>query len=103
MAQLNDKKNVARGKTGNSTLVFRQNLRPAVEVNWSDIDPLIIRRATDAVARAGGAIMFGRTSDRGAFSICVLYADQKLKEYPHSVDDCIQTLLAIEEDMTAEI
>jgi hypothetical protein len=38
------------------------------------------------VTSFGAAIMFGLTSDQGAFSICVLDSDNKIKEYPHDGD-----------------
>lgn len=78
-------------------LVWRKNLRPPVECHWSDIDPAIIRRTIDAATRAGGAVMFGVTSDGGAFSICVLHQNDKLKDYPHGKDECEQALLGVEQ------
>lgn len=32
--------------------------------------------------------MFGVTTDGGAYSICVLHGSQKVKEYPHTTEEC---------------
>lgn len=67
--------------------------------NWSDVDATRLRTCADAVTRAGGAIMLGLTSDGGAFSICVLLADEKIKEYPHGKEECEKLLVALTEHM----
>jgi len=76
----------------------RSNLRPVLTVYWSSIEATSIRGALDAVTRAGGAIMFGRTSDGGALSICILDRDQKIKEYPHTSEEAEEVLAAILEE-----
>ena len=76
----------------------RTNLRPVLEIHWGDIDATAIRLAIDAVTRAGGAIMVGRTSDGGALSVCILDGDTKIKEYPHTVDEATALLRAIAEE-----
>jgi len=73
----------------------RSNLRPVMEIHWSDIDAVALRLAIDAVTRAGGAIMVGRTSDGGALSVCILDGDTKIKEYPHTVEEAVALLGAI--------
>lgn len=90
-----------RGKKSETkpfSLVRRSNLRPVVEIHWSDISADILRLAIDAVTRAGGAIMVGRTSDGGALSVCILDGDTKIKEYPHDVPDAEALLRAIAEE-----
>jgi hypothetical protein len=79
-------------------LVKRTNLRPVLEIHWSDLSPDSIRGAVDAVTRAGAAILMGRTSDGGALSICILDGDSKIKEYPHTVEEATQLLAAILEE-----
>lgn len=96
MATAPSNRGKGNGQPIRKPLVWQKNLRSAVECYWSDIDPTIIRRAIDAVARGGGAVMFGVTSDGGAYSLCVLHDDQKLKDYPHGPDECHEALLAIE-------
>jgi len=73
-------------------LVWRKNQAFGTECHWSDVDATILRGAIDAVSKAGGALMFGVTSDGGAFSLCILQGDQKVKEYPHSPASCEETL-----------
>lgn len=80
------------------SLQRRSNLRPVIEIHWSDIDATSIRGALDAVTRMGGAIMFGRTSDGGALSICILDGDSKIKEYPHTVEEAEAVMSAILEE-----
>lgn len=77
-------------------LVWQKNFRAPVECHYSDADATIIKRAIDAVARGGGAIMFGVTSDGGAYSLCVLHDDSKVKDYPHGVDELHEALLGVE-------
>lgn len=76
-------------------MVRRTNLRPVIEIHWSDIDPQHIRGAVDAITRAGAAVLLGRTSDGGALSICILDGDSKIKEYPHTTEETEQLLAAI--------
>lgn len=64
--------------------MWRPNTGDNAHYNYSDIDPTILRGAIDSVARAGGAIMFGLTADGGAYSLCILQGQEKLKDYPHT-------------------
>jgi len=81
----------------NKVLVWKKNLQSAVPRYWSDVDPTTIRFAIDSVTRAGGAIMLGVTSDGGAYSLCILHQNEKLKEYPHSPEECVELLQSIGE------
>lgn len=76
----------------------RSNLRPVVEIYWSDLESQDLRLAIDAVTRMGGAILFGRTSDGGALSICILDGNEKIKEYPHTVAEAAAILTSIVEE-----
>jgi hypothetical protein len=67
-------------------------------VYWSDADATALRLAVDSITRAGAAVMFGRTSDGGALSICILDGDSKIKEYPHTAEEVADTLAAIAEE-----
>lgn len=84
--------------TNGTRLNFRKNLRPVVEYYWSDVDPGMIVEAIDAVTREGAAIMFGRTSDGGAFSLLILHGNEKAKEYPHTVEECQDLLRDIKNE-----
>ena len=83
--------------------LWRKNLVVHEVVNWSNVSSDVIRGAIDAVARGGGATMLGTTSDGGAYSICVLLDQDKLKEYPHSVDECEQVLRSLCEYMAERL
>lgn len=92
MAQTNDN-NTHNGKAAHkAALVWRQNQRNVEPRLWSDIDSDAIRAAIDAVTRSGGAIMFGVTSDGGAYSLCILQGNDKIKEYPSSPEAALETL-----------
>lgn len=93
------KPGVERGKPVEVARLWKSNTSLFAVCNWSDVDPLSIRTCTDAVTRAGGALMLGITSDGGAFSICVLLADEKIKEYPHGKAECEKLLQALTEHM----
>lgn len=67
---------------------WRENRGAALEVVWGDVDATKLRGMVDSITRAGGAVMLGRTSDGGAYSICVLMDSERLKEYPHTVEEC---------------
>lgn len=97
MASQHENQKQQPSSKGKQPLVWRKNLRPAVECYWSDVDPAKIRRAIDAATRAGGAIMFGLTSDGGAYSLCILSGADKVKDYPHGAVECEETLLSIEQ------
>lgn len=66
--------------------------RPQKSVQWSEVGNQLLRDTVCAIADSGAAIMFGRTSDGGAYSITVLDGDSKIREWPHTVDECETTL-----------
>jgi hypothetical protein len=86
----------ANGKTGPKVLAWRNNTRGRTNTNWSDVDADLIRRAIYRVTSNGGSIMFGVTSDGGAFSILVLHGDQKMRDYPHGIGECKESLEALD-------
>jgi len=88
-------KGTGRGNGKVVSLHRRTNLRPAIEIHWSEANAEKLRLAVDAVSRCGAAIMLGRTSDGGALSICILDGDSKIKEYPHTAEELAETLDAI--------
>lgn len=85
---------------GKPALVKRTNLRPAIEIHWSDLDAIKLRGAVDALTRRGCACILGVTSDGGALSLCILDRDTKIREYPHTPLEAEQVLDAILEEYT---
>lgn len=61
--------------------------RKRSSIAWDDIPQDRIGLLVHAITNASAAVMFGRTSDRGALSITVLDGDERLREWPHSVED----------------
>lgn len=74
---------------------FRANPQALFPVHYSEVDADHVRMALDAVTRAGGAIMFGLTSDGGAFSVMVLSSEGKAKEYPHTAEEFSELMRSI--------
>lgn len=66
--------------------------RPKHIADWTEIGNQQLRDAICAITASGGAIMFGLTSDRGAYSITVLDGDQRIREWPHTPEECTDTL-----------
>lgn len=82
----------AKNASPKSSNLWKKNIQSPVPRYYSDIDAIAIRGAIDAVTRNGGAIMFGVTSDGGAYSFMVLLGNEKIKEYPHSVEEAEELL-----------
>ena len=87
------KSSATRGKV----LVWKKNSSGNGLCSYSDIDSDILRRTVALVTAGGGAIMFGVTSDGGAFSVVVLHDQQKLKEYPHTPEELSDLLEQLSE------
>src|SRR5690348_1292155 len=62
---------------------WRDN-EPAVQVDWSQVEAADIMNLLLMVTRSGGALILGLTSDGGAYSVCILLDDSKIREYPHT-------------------
>lgn len=77
--------NGRKGKAG--TPAVRNNLRVVRSVSWSDIPASTISELVGLVTKYGAAIMFGCTSDGGAYSLCILDNQNKVKEYPRDEQD----------------
>lgn len=95
MRNRNARELAAPGANTPKSLVWRKNASGTNVCHWSDIDSSIIRGAVDSVARSGGAIMFGVTSDGGCYSVCLLHNQDKIKEYPHDAEEASDLLEAI--------
>lgn len=72
----------------------RRPIRPREihTADWSEVPNQAIRDVVVAITNAGAAIMFGRTSDKGAFSITVLDGDERIREWPHTAEECESTI-----------
>lgn len=60
--------------------------RPRNTIAWDEIDGSKIANVVQAVTKQGAAIMFGNTSDRGALSITILDGENRIREWPNSVE-----------------
>lgn len=72
---------------GGLLLQFRKNKQADAECLYTDVDATLLRDAVDAVTRMGAAIMFGKTSDGGAYSVMLLDGNEKVREYPHGAEE----------------
>jgi len=62
---------------------WRDN-EPTAMVDWSQVEAHDLMNLLLSVTRSGGALILGLTSDGGAFSVCILLDDSKIREYPHT-------------------
>src|SRR3954464_10204355 len=61
--------------------------RSRASIAWSDIHADRIGTLVFAVTGGGAAVMFGRTSDNGALSITILDGDERIREWPHTIEE----------------
>lgn len=80
------------GGSKRTTPAPRPNGRHFNSVSYRDIEPATIASIVEIVAHSGGAVMFGRTSDEGAYSICILNGNEKIKEYLRDQSEMQQLL-----------
>lgn len=66
--------------------------RPRSDISWSEVDNQILRDAIVSVCDNGAAIILGKTTDGGALSITVLDGNDKIREWPHTVEETENTL-----------
>jgi len=74
---------------------WRNNGGPVQLSSWKDIDEGVLHNVVTRVTNAGAAIIFGVTGDGGAFSVCVLDGESKIREYPHGKGECEELLAAL--------
>jgi hypothetical protein len=82
----------AKIKAQNSKVMRRENKRRVSNANghiadWGTVDPQLIVRAIETVARKGGALRFGYTRDGGAYAIGVLGDGDPYTDYVKPSDD----------------
>jgi hypothetical protein len=61
--------------------------RPRTKVAWGDIEPDTISRLVVRLCDNGYGLVLGKTSDGGALSITVLDGEQRVKDWPTTIDD----------------
>lgn len=61
--------------------------RSGVEITWDQIPQEKIGLLVHAVTNAGAAILFARTSDRGALCLKCFDDDNYVKEYPTTTEE----------------
>lgn len=62
----------------------RFNVNP---VSYDSIDNQLLRDTVVSVTNAGAAILLGRTSDGGAFTIQVYDGNERIREWPHTSEE----------------
>lgn len=71
----------------NSNGPTRLRPRQRSSISWNEVDTQLLRDTVCAVCDAGAAILLSRTSDGGAFSITVMDGNERIREYPNSIED----------------
>lgn len=84
---MNPRRETSGGTKKTSTPVVRPNFRLVPSVSWNDIAPQLIAELVRLCTKHGAAVMFGRTSDGGSLSLCILDNQNKVKEYPRDATD----------------
>jgi hypothetical protein len=85
---------VKHPNVGGGDRTSRRNAGPVPRstISWGDVPNQLLRDAVVAVTDAGAAFLISTTTDRGALSITVLDGNDKIREYPHNVDEAELTL-----------
>lgn len=77
-----------RNLTGHSTNSGRGHYsRSRRAFRWGDIESSDIGQLVKDVCDAGHGLVLGRTSDGGALSITVLDGDERIREWPATIED----------------
>jgi hypothetical protein len=88
--------NVVKGKFSEPKV--RSNFRGGGTVSWIDVDTDVVIGLVRVCTEQGSAVMFGRVSDGGALSVCILDRDEKIKEYPRTADEVQKLLTWLKDD-----
>lgn len=76
---------------------WRENGQSGLDNVWHEIDSELLHDTVHYVTAKGAALILGVTSDGGAYSVCVLDGDSKIREYPHGKVACEDLLRSIKE------
>lgn len=66
-------------------IAIKGRARPAFQ--WGDLEPALIGRLVTTICNAGGAVICGGTSDGGALSVTILDGDERLRDWPSTVEE----------------
>jgi hypothetical protein len=104
---------MTRKNGGDNEPVFEHNHRPAAKqeqreprrfstaaVSYDGVSNQLLRDTIVAVTDAGAAILLSRTADRGAFSVQVYDGNERIREWPHTVEE-LESVLGWLRDMFA--
>ncbi len=83
------------GNAKKNGFAVRTNYRNVADRRWTDVPADVLTELTILCTDAGAAIMYGRTSDGGALSVCILDGDSKIKDYfrePEEVESFLSWL-----------
>jgi hypothetical protein len=61
-------------------------------IGWDEVDAMALYALVCAATNAGDAVTFGRTSDGGALSVCILTDGPPHKEYYTDADQALSAL-----------
>lgn len=84
---MNPQREGRNGKGKANSPSVRPNLRVVASISWADIPSQLTAELVRLCTKHGAAVMFGRTSDGGALSLCILDNQNKVKEYPRDQTD----------------
>lgn len=80
----NTQANFGRSAGTSGTMYGR---RKRSEIAWGSLDTNEVGRWVARVCDSGYGLVLGRTNDGGALSVTILDGDQRIREYPSSVED----------------
>lgn len=84
-----------RGKSagkGRDRYSSRRVVKNDTPIGWDEVDAMAVYALVAAVTNAGDAVTFGRTSDGGALSVCILTDGPPHKEYYNDADQALSGL-----------
>ncbi len=90
---------MGRKKKSQSFKEFRKKGNFELEADWSAADASIIRDLIVSVTEAGGALRFGYTRDRGAYSLGVHLGGEHDTQYVAVNEDINAKLLELQSDV----
>lgn len=77
-------------KNGSDRYKSRQRAQADAPIGWDEVDAAAVAALVYAVTNAGDGITFGRTSDGGALSVCILTDGPPHKEYYKDADEALR-------------
>ncbi len=96
---MNPRRETGAGNAKKNGFTVRANYRNLADRRWADISVDVLADLVNVCTNAGAAIMFGRTSDGGALSVCILDGDSKIKDYFREPEDVEQFLSWLKDEV----